>query len=56
MFKTLDGLIDAIDDWTDHWNENGAPFTWTKDRRRDPGKVRSAQGSLERQIKVAMDD
>jgi hypothetical protein len=22
--------VDAIDDWTDHWNEHAAPFTWTK--------------------------
>lgn len=55
VFKTLDDLIDAIDDWTDHWNEHGAPFTWTKTADEILAKVRSARGSLERQIKVATD-
>jgi transposase len=55
VFKTLDDLIDAIDDWTDHWNEYGAPFTWTKTADEILAKVRSARGSLERQIKVATD-
>ena len=55
VFTTVDGLIDAIDDWTDHWNEHGAPFTWTKTADEILVKVRSARGSLEHQIKVATD-
>ncbi len=55
VFKTLDDLIDAIDDWTDHWNAHAAPFMWTKTADEILAKVRSARGSLERQIKVATD-
>ena len=47
VFKTLDDRIDVIDDWIDHWNENGAPFTWTKPRSTDspsrPGKLNSGR-------------
>jgi transposase len=55
VFKTLDDLIDAIDDWTDHWNEHGAPFVWTKTADEILTKVRSARHSLEHQVNAATD-
>lgn len=53
VFRTLDELIDAIDDWTDHWNGTAAPFVWTKTAEEILAKVRSARRSLEHPIKGA---
>jgi transposase len=45
-FRSVDELIDAIDDWTDHWNETAAPFVWTKTAEEILTKVRSARAAL----------
>jgi transposase len=45
-FNSLDQLIDAIDDWTDHWNETAAPFVWTKTAEEILAKVRPARTAL----------
>ena len=45
-FTSVDQLIDAIDDWTDHWNETATPFTWTKTAEGILTKVRSARAAL----------
>ena len=52
-FRSLDQLIDAIDDWTDHWNDNAAPFTWTKTAEEILAKVRPAQAALTQITKPA---
>ena len=46
-FSSVDELIDAIDDWTDHWNETAAPFTWTKTAEEILAKVRPARAALD---------
>jgi transposase len=45
-FTSVNQLIDAIDDWTDHWNQTAAPFTWTKTAEEILAKVRSARTAL----------
>jgi transposase len=45
-FTSVEELIDAIDDWTDHWNDTAAPFTWTKTAEEILSKVRSARTAL----------
>jgi transposase len=45
-FASVDELIDAIDDWTDHWNETATPFVWTKTTEEILAKVRSARAAL----------
>jgi transposase len=44
-FRSVDELIDAIDDWTDHWNETAAPFVWTKTADEILAKVRPARAT-----------
>lgn len=48
-------LIDAADDWTDYWNENAAPFVWTKTAEGIPAKVRPACTTLTRFTNPATD-
>jgi transposase len=45
-FASVHDLVDAIDDWTDHWNEHAAPFTWTKTAEEIIAKVRPARAAL----------
>ena len=45
-FRSIDELIDAIDDWTDHWNDTAAPFVWTKAAEEILAKVRPARATL----------
>jgi transposase len=52
-FTSVDDLIDAIDDWTDHWNESAAPFTWTKTADEILTKVRSARTTLQQTVNSA---
>jgi hypothetical protein len=28
VFSSVDGLVDAITTWVDHWNTNPKPFVW----------------------------
>jgi hypothetical protein len=39
---------DLIDDWTDHWNEQAAPFTWSKTAEAILVEVRPARAALTR--------
>jgi len=45
-FRSVHELVDAIDDWTDHWNELAAPFVWTKTADEILAKVRPARAAL----------
>jgi hypothetical protein len=45
--------VDAIDDWTDHWNEHAAPFTWTKTAEEILAKVWPARAALTQITKSA---
>lgn len=54
-FKSVDQLIDAIDDWTDHWNTTAAPFTWTKTAEEILTKVRPARTALTHLTESATD-
>lgn len=52
-FTSIDELIDAIDDWTDYWNQHAAPFQWTKTAEEILTKIRPAQAALNHQTKSA---
>jgi transposase len=54
-FRSVHELIGAIDDWTDHWNEQASPFMWTKTAEEILAKVRPARAALTRQINSATD-
>ena len=54
-FKSVDQLIDAIDDWTDHWNTTAAPFIWTKTAEEILAKVRPARTALTHLTESATD-
>jgi transposase len=54
-FQSVDHLIDAIDDWTDHWNQHAAPFVWTKTAEEILAKVRPARTALAHVNKSATD-
>jgi transposase len=45
-FRSIDELVDAIDDWTEHWNDTAAPFVWTKTAEEILAKVRPARVTL----------
>jgi len=39
-FRSLDKLIDAIELWAEHWNDNPKPFVWHKTAEEIIAKVR----------------
>ena len=48
-------LIDAIETWAEHWNDDPKPFTWHADADRIIEKVRRGRATLTR-IKSPTDD
>ena len=39
-FTSVDHLIDTIDEWAEHWNDNPHPFVWHKTADEIIAKVR----------------
>ena len=54
-FRSVDELIDAIDDWSAHWNDNPQPFVWTKTAEEIITKVRRGRAALDNVTKSATD-
>jgi transposase len=54
-FQSVDALIDAIDEWSTHWNENPRPFVWTKTADEIITKVRRGRAALNNVTKSATD-
>jgi transposase len=52
-FNSLDALINAIDLWVSHWNDDPQPFIWTKTATQIITKVRRGRAALTHQIKSA---
>ncbi len=50
-FTNVDGLVDAIDVWTSHWNDDPKPFVWHKPAKQIIAKVRRGRAALDHQVK-----
>jgi len=53
-FNSVDALIDAIELWAEHWNDNPRPFIWHKTAEEIITKVRRGRAALT-QTKSATD-
>ena len=45
-FTSVDELIDTIDEWADHWNDDPRPFVWHKTAEEIIAKVRRGRATL----------
>ncbi len=52
-FTSVADLVDAIDEWTSHWNDNPRPFVWTKPANDIIAKVQRGQATLTHQTNSA---
>lgn len=52
-FTSVAELVDAIDEWASHWNNDPHPFVWTKPAADIIAKVRRGRAALTHQIKSA---
>jgi hypothetical protein len=50
VFSSVPHLIEAIELWTEHWNDNPRPFVWHKPAQEIIAKVRRGRSSLSRVI------
>ncbi len=54
VFTSVPDLVDAIELWTEHWNDDPKPFVWHKPAQEIIKKVRRGRASLT-QVKSATD-
>ena len=54
-FTSVDHLIDTIDEWADHWNDDPKPFVWHKTAEEIIAKVRRGRAALTHQTNSATD-
>ena len=54
-FTSVPALIDAIETWVEHWNEDPKPFVWHKTAAEIVTKVKRGRAALA-QVKSATDD
>ncbi len=52
-FISVDQLVEAINTWTDHWNQNPKPFIWHKTPQQIITKARRGKAALNPQTKTA---
>ncbi len=52
-FTSVAGLVEAIEHWTSHWNDDPRPFVWTKPAAEIAAKVRRGRTALTHQINSA---
>jgi transposase len=52
-FNSIDALIEAIDIWAEHWNDDPTPFLWHKTAHEIITKVRRGRAALTHQTKSA---
>ncbi len=52
-FNSLDSLIEAIDVWVSHWNDDPKPFVWTKTADKIVDKVKRGRAALTTQTNSA---
>lgn len=51
-FTSVDELVEALETWTEHWNDDPRPFVWTKTAQDIIAKVQRGRATLH-QIKTA---
>ncbi len=54
-FNSVAALIDAIDTWVEHWNDDPKPFIWHKTAEEIVAKVRRGRAALA-EVKSATQD
>lgn len=54
-FDSVAALVDAINHWTERWNDDPKPFVWRTPARHIIAKVRRGRATLDHQIKSATD-
>ncbi len=54
-FSSVDQLVEAIDVWVEHWNDDPHPFIWKKPAEEILAKVRRGRAALTTQTKSATD-
>jgi len=52
-FNSVDALIEAIDIWAEHWNDDPTPFLWHKTALEIIAKVRRGRTALTHQTRPA---
>ena len=52
-FTSVSDLVDAIEDWTSHWNDDPRPFVWTKPTNDITVNVQRGRAALAGQIRSA---
>jgi len=52
-FHSVDELVDAIELWAEHWNDDPKPFIWKKQPEEILAKIQRGRATLTRQIKSA---
>jgi transposase len=55
VFASVTDLIEAIDVWASHWNDDPKPFVWHTPANKIIAKVRRGRAALTHQIKSATD-
>jgi len=55
VFNSLDSLIEAIEIWAEHWNDNPKPLVWTKTAEAILAKTRRARAALDASATSATD-
>lgn len=53
VFTSVTALVDAIDLWASHWNDDPKPFVWHTPAKKIIAKVRRGRAALTHQIKSA---
>lgn len=55
MFNSVDALIEAIETWAEHWNDDPKPFIWTKTAEAILARTRRARAALTASANAATD-
>jgi transposase len=55
VFNSVDSLVNAIETWAEHWNDNPHPFVWTKTAEAILAKARRARVALTASVNGATD-
>jgi hypothetical protein len=46
VFTSVDDLVEAIETWAEHWNDDPKPFVWKKKADEIVAKVRRGRAAL----------
>ena len=55
VFNSVDALIEAIETWAEHWNDDPKPFIWTKTAEAILTRTRRARAALTTSANAATD-